>query len=56
LRTFQVIEIKLHTLSVLVWYIMDGGEVGTRTCMDVIAKREIAALAEIHIPIVHPVA
>jgi hypothetical protein len=56
LRTFQVIEIKLHTLSVLAWYIMDGGGISARTCMDVVAKRKIAALAENQIPFIHPVA
>jgi len=56
LRTFQVIEIKLHTLSALARYIMDGSGVSTRTCMDVVAKRKIAALAENQIQIIHPVA
>jgi len=50
------IEIKLHTLSALAWYIMDGGGVSTRTCMVMVAKRKIAALAENQIPVIHPVA
>jgi len=50
------IEIKLHTLSVLAWYIMDGGGVSTRTCMGVVAKSKIATLAENQIPLIHPVA
>jgi hypothetical protein len=33
---------------------MDG--VSTGTCMYVVAKRKIAALAENHIPVIHPVA
>jgi hypothetical protein len=35
---------------------MNGGRMSFRTCIDVVAKRKIAALAESHIPVIHPVA